>query len=174
MPENNHAYKRIVQAVNRSFTITRDIDPLVTTETEEELEEFWEIGSMLFREYLGDIRRQGVISVVEGTRTQIFSVPDPYDTEKRFLLYQSYFPSPGTVEEEMEFYRKFKTILASKFESEKSELGVNRGLMITLSSYEMRIAYFDDDNLIHAIASESIGSDVTRLVPGDWVIQLEL
>ncbi|XXH04935.1 hypothetical protein Hte_011357 [Hypoxylon texense] len=154
--------EKIGQLVRMSTIIDRGTGALTISKSGKEAEIIWRFGFTIAREYFGDgIKTHGVISVLEGTKTQILSAPDPYDAEKRFLLYQSYLHSPGmTEDEDREYHRKFEAILTSKFESQKSELGVSRGLMFTLSSQTARTVYFDGGAFIFVLPSEILGMDI--------------
>ncbi|KAI1777656.1 hypothetical protein F4818DRAFT_456766 [Hypoxylon cercidicola] len=113
-----------------------------TAMSEEELEAFWNNGRVLLGAGLDrEVTTHGLISVLEGTKTQILSAPDPYDPDKRFLVYQSIFTLPDEVEWMVHAY--LHEVLSS-------QLRVSSYLHITVRAGPITdIPSFDEAFLVH-------------------------
>ncbi|KAI6092515.1 hypothetical protein F4821DRAFT_224210 [Hypoxylon rubiginosum] len=166
----------VARAVEDLYDAATDLAQARTLTTAAEFEArlntFCENGRVVLGVHLNqsDITTHGVVSLLEGSRTHILSAPDPYDTEKRFLVYQSYFPSPhettdGELAENVQELRtRFENVLMSRFERQKRDLGVYRGVIITFSAYRSWIIYFDGGSFIRVIPTETFNEPLTQWV----------
>ncbi|KAI1769606.1 hypothetical protein GGR53DRAFT_8271 [Hypoxylon sp. FL1150] len=123
--------KWVAESIFEAHDSIERVSPSTAADLEEALEQSWRLGRVLSRTYLNEATSHETLSVLNGTKTQILSTPDPYKPKEHFLVYQSYFPVRGNADEQLRFLQELETALISDFESQRGELRVNWGAIVT-------------------------------------------
>ncbi|OTA95646.1 hypothetical protein M434DRAFT_393496 [Hypoxylon sp. CO27-5] len=130
---------------------TDNIKRMRKSESEETINKFWSAGRFALGKVLNsEVVDHGSIPMLEGAEGRIISVPDPYNPEKRFVVYQVFMK--GDFKGNSEIWEKIQPLqefLRSDFEARKRELMVNRGFILATSGFHGVMIYFDGGAFIH-------------------------
>ncbi|KAI1410644.1 hypothetical protein F5Y13DRAFT_167617 [Hypoxylon sp. FL1857] len=120
------------------------------SQSKEALSRFWEDGRLVLGKIFdSEVTEHGAIPALEGVEGQIISVPDPYDPEKRFVVYQAF--KKGTFQNVHEMAKKMYAIsevLSDDLEDRKIELKANRGVILLQSTSGCWPIYYDGSSFV--------------------------
>ncbi|CAJ2506074.1 Uu.00g002040.m01.CDS01 [Anthostomella pinea] len=153
-----------VEMVNVIF---ETVGMLVRDETAETLSTFWAVGRAVLGDFFAagsEVAEHGSVPLPESAdspEAQIFSVPDSYDPEKRFVVYQAFVRvddrdregAGGRVDDGLKPGVEHR--LMDDFEARRAELGTNRGLVVCVfGKGAIQTFYFDGHRWIECMIYE--------------------
>ncbi|KAI1406629.1 hypothetical protein F4819DRAFT_439798 [Hypoxylon fuscum] len=125
----------------------------LSEDLDERLRKALSTGRWFFGAYFNsEVTEHGVMPVLGRGEVQILSVPDPYNSEKHFLMYQCCFRSP--LEPSLDIAVATRKVLIADFEKRRHELEVNRGLIFITGGSGNYFIYFDGGTFLNVVIPE--------------------